>query len=88
MFVVYNTDTTQRDTKIYQLYVNANRVAGSRNHKDNTPGKWLAVHYDFWREYVVYWKRVRNLMNPGAEVWEPSDTPYYLSVSSETYWSS
>jgi hypothetical protein len=35
---------------------------------------------------IVYLREVTNLMT-GTKVMERSDTPYYCSVSSETYWS-
>lgn len=51
-----------------------------------------AVGYDragnFQKEPIgpVEHRQVRNLMS-GALVWEPKDTPYTCSVSSESYWS-
>lgn len=44
----------------------------------------VAERMEFENE-VVYWRQVSSLMN-GAKVWERSDLPYYLSVSSNSYW--
>ena len=47
---------------------------------------WAMTTFEDFDKNVVFMRKVKNLMS-GELVDERSDTPYYMSVSSETYWS-
>jgi len=47
---------------------------------------WAMTTIEDIDKNVVFMRKVKNLMT-GEMVDERSDTPYYMSVSSETYWS-
>ena len=54
----------------------------------NYPEFRLAIcDYDLFHRLVEKKVKKKNMMN-GEEFMEPVNTPYYLSPSSETYWSS
>lgn len=56
---------------------------------DGNPLKFKVTHTKGVNGYSVkpvIWREVRNIMS-GLMVWEDVDTPYYMSVGSESYWS-
>lgn len=89
-YVVYDTDTTIEVGR-YATWEGAKRRRDKINAEWGMPWvgvpKYEAVYIEFYRLYIVHTKTVRNLLS-GKTAEEPSNLPYYLSVSSETYWSS
>lgn len=83
-YVVFDINTTVAK-KSFLHYGHANAYARRLNEKENSQ-RYVAYHEEFWLNYVVYYRRVKNIMS-GIYIQELSSTPYYLSVGSETYWS-
>ncbi len=83
MFIVYNTSTTveQAAGKRYKSYATAAKRAAKLSTANY---RYAAVHEDFYNAYIVHYRLVRNVLS-GVKFWELSNTPYYLSPSSETY---
>jgi hypothetical protein len=100
MYVVFDADSTMKQAT-YKRYHDAKRLADKLNEKQSArvraglqhekwSNEYVAYHIDFYREYVLYWERKRNILAAPGEgyFWELSNTPYYMSPSSETYHSS
>ncbi len=83
MYVVYNENTTAVVDR-YRYYRTAAKKAAYRNSLTDTAA-YVAVHADFHQLYIRHRVTRKSVMGPMFEEW--SDTPYYLSPSSETYWS-
>jgi hypothetical protein len=92
MYIVFDVDSTM-EVKTYKFYHHARDKAASLNEaesRDPNPRwrrEYAAYHVDFYRQYVLYWEQKRNILAKPGEgyFWELSNTPYYLSPSSETY---
>jgi hypothetical protein len=94
MYVVFDVDSTM-EVKTYKFYHHAKARADRLNEKEarrfpDQPQhrrEYAAYHVDFYRQYVLYWEQKRNILAKPGEgyFWELSNTPYYLSPSSETY---
>lgn len=81
-FVVYVEKTTEV-VRSFKSFKAADNYA-KKHTSDVRP--LAAVAEEFWQLYIRHTRRVKNLM---TQQWvdEPSDTPWFCSVASETYWS-
>jgi hypothetical protein len=92
-YVVYAVGSTV-EKKSYKRKSDAMRLAAKLNARsfsatelnDLQPDYAVAERLEYEFE-VVYDRQVENLRF-GGKVWEKSNLPYYLSVSSNTYWES
>jgi len=83
-WVVYHVKSTML-AKIYDRKSDAVRLAKKLSERNGHPHAVAErLEYEF---EVVYDRQVENLRF-GGKVWEKSNLPYYLSVSSNTYWES
>ena len=91
MYVVFNPEHPVVVAS-YRAYHHAANRAVKETREASTfahKGKdivYVAMHRDFHHDYVVHTVTRRSARN-GKTFTERNDTPYYLSPSSETYWS-
>lgn len=101
MFVIYDLSTTMQVgpyhghphtsmAKTYKTWGAAMRTAAKWNAKamgtKQGPGPYGVAHVDHYRTRVVHMVTRTNLLS-GKQYQEASNTPGFMSPSSEAYWS-
>jgi hypothetical protein len=92
-YVIYNKQTTQtvRSYAFGKEYYETEAAAKAGITRLAKKGKIVAVDHavaelSYFRDNIEKYETVRNLMT-GELVQQRVNTPYYLSVANETYWS-
>lgn len=83
VYVVYKLDNHANN---HRFIVKGSATKLFNRMQRTQPGQWAKTTKEDFEQNVVVMRKVRNIMT-GEMVDERSDTPYYLSVASETYWS-
>jgi hypothetical protein len=93
--VIYNKATTVIVSKVYKTHAAAlaaltrlGKASGKLLTDEDHPLYLLGVAEEtYFRKHVEKHRKVVNMMS-GVETMEPVNTPNYMSVGSEAYWSS